>query len=110
MVGYLTHTSGMSTIDHLAAVANRYIAQTGSKPTTLVLHALDHTTKLAAPRSGRDIQVRFADASFQWFALGRPAEQTSPAILLEWRQANFPHSLRRSSSRSQNLTDGPGGA
>ena len=98
----------MSTIDRRLSVTDAYAAPTGSRPATVSLHAFDHTTKRPAQGSDRDIQVRFADASFQWFALGRPAEQTSPAILLEWRQANFPHSLQHSSSRSQNLTDGPG--
>jgi len=97
----------MNTFDRLIAVADAHIAQTGSKPTTVSLRAFGHTTKLAELRSGRDIQVRFADASFQRFA-SRPAEQSLPAILPERRQANFPHSLQHSSSRSQNLTDGPG--
>ena len=100
----------MSTIDRLIAVADAYIEKTGSKPTTVSLRAFGHTTKLAALRSGRDIQARFADAGFQWFVLNWPEGQELPAILEEWRQTNCPEGLQRPSALSENLSGAPGGS
>jgi len=108
-VGYLTHISNMSPIDRLLAVADAYIAQTGSRPTTVSLHAFGHMTKLAALRPSRDSQVRLADASFQRFAINGPDGQALSVILFEGRQTNFPQSLQRPPALSQNLSDGPGG-
>jgi len=85
----------MSTIDRLIAVADGYIEETGAKPTTVSLHAFGHTSKLAALRSGSDIQVRFAEAGFQWFATNWPEGKPLPAVLIEWCASHFPQGLQR---------------
>ena len=85
----------MDTIERLISVADLYIEATGTRPSTASLHALGHSRKLHALRNGRDIQVRFADAAFQWFAINWPEEEPLPAILSEWCAANFAAGVQR---------------
>ena len=85
----------MDTIERLISVADLYIEATGTRSSTVSLHAFGHSRKLHALRSGRDIQVRFADAAFQWFAINWPEEDPLPAILSGWCAANFAAGLQR---------------